>query len=148
MADSLRTLIYMEVVTRLKAVTEFENDVYFDKVKLVASDLQDTDLPYCQIIDLGETPFHEMRRVKKQWNLLIEIIIGPETSGDPPNQEDLWDLMEKAERTLWGVPNLGIPGVIHMIMVGTSTDLHMMEPYYVGRIELYVEYYQPLVDVC
>lgn len=147
--ESIRTLIKRELVTRIKTVTDYETDVYFDKIRLTASDFQDSELPAAQLIDLGETPFHEMRRVKKQWNILIEIILGPESSDNtPPSQEKLWDLMERTERAIWAVPNLGIPGVIHMIMVGTSTDLHMMDPFYVGRIELMVEYYQPLVDVC
>jgi hypothetical protein len=35
-----------------------------------------------------------------------------------------------------------------MHLLGSTTDLHTLAPYYTARIDLIIEYYQPLVDVC
>jgi phage portal protein BeeE len=143
---SLRSQIADEILNRLALVTEYQYR-HFDVVKLAASDFQDFELPAVQVIDLGEAVEHEQRRAKKFWQLAIEIIIGPEMT-ETPDQKDLWDLMEHTERTLFAEPNLNIPGVIHMQLVSTSTDLHFMKPFYVGRLEIAVQYYQPLVGTC
>src|SRR3990172_8471989 len=136
---SIRSDIAQAIVDRITLVTDY-NYIKFDEVRLTSGDFQDHELPACQIIDLGESPFHEQRRVKKMWSCAIEVIIGP-IGLTTPTQKDLWDLMELTERTLFAVPNLDIPGVIHMHLIGTSTDLHFMKPFYVGRIEIAVEYY-------
>lgn len=121
--------------------------VITDKVRLTASDFQDWELPAVQLIDLGEVNQHEMRRGRKTWNLALEVVIGP-TAEDPVSQEELWDLMELLETTIWPVPQLGLTYVIHAKLLGSSTDLHLLDPYYVGRLDLTVDYYQPLVGDC
>lgn len=143
---SLRSQIADALMSRLSLVTEFKY-TNFDQVKLVASDFQDFEIPACQVIDLGETVEHEQRRAKKFWNLAIEIVVGPSTS-EAPNQKTLWDLMEHTERTLFAVPNFGLAGLVHIHLLATSTDLHFMKPFYVGRLELMAQYYQPLVGEC
>ena len=121
--------------------------VITDKVRLLAEDFQDWELPAVQIIDLGEVNQHEIRRGKKSWNLSIEVVIGP-TAEDPVSQEELWDLMELLETTIWPTPQLGLSYVIHAKLLGSSTDLHLLDPFYTGRIDLVVDYYQPLVGNC
>lgn len=143
---SMRSQIADALMARLALVTEFKY-TNFDKVKLVASDFQDFEIPACQIIDLGETVEHEQRRAKKFWNLAVEIVIGPSAAASV-TQKDLWDLMEHTERTIFAVPNLGVSKMLHLHLIGTSTDLHFMEPFYVGRLELMAQYFQPLVGDC
>lgn len=144
--SSIKTLISQALILKLADVTALKYRA-FDVVRLQSSDFQEWELPAVQVIDLGEINIHEVRQAKKQWTLALEVIIGPLTASTPV-QTDLWDLMETIENTLFTNPNLGVPGVIHMQLLGSSTDLHFMLPYYLGRIELLVEYRQPLLGAC
>lgn len=143
---SVRSKIADALVARLDLVTALKVKS-FDVVRMQASDFQDWELPAAQVIDLAEVATHEMRRKKATWNLVLELIVGP-TATDAVTQKTLWDLMQTVEETLWAVPNLGLQEVIHMKLLTTSTDLHLMAPFYLGRIELSVDYYQPLVGEC
>ena len=116
-------------------------------MKLQASDFADYEIPAVQVIDLAELTTHEMKRAKKDWNLVIEVIVGP-TESAAVTQQTLWDLMQAIEQTIWAVPNFGLSEVIHAKLLTSSTDLHLMKPFYLGRIELSVMYYQPLVGEC
>lgn len=147
MATSVRSKIADAIMARLALVPDFKYRA-FDFVKLQASDFQDFEIPAVQVIDLLEITTHEMARAKKEWNLVLEIIVGPDGVAATPSQQTLWDLMQLTETTLWAVPNLGLQEVIHMKLLTTSTDLHLMHPFYLGRIELSVLYYQPLVRDC
>jgi len=144
--QSVRSKIADALLARLALVTDLKYRA-FDVVRLQASDFQDYEIPAVQIIDLAELNTHEMKRGKKDWNLVIEVIVGP-TESAAVTQQTLWDLMQLIEETVWAVPNLGLSEVIHMKLLTTSTDLHLMAPFYLGRIELSVMYYQPLVGTC
>jgi transposase len=63
-------------------------------------------------------------------------------------QKDLWELRRKIQLALWENPNLGIPGVIHLIYTGNITDLHSVEPYYISRLDFDVQYYDDLTGTC
>jgi hypothetical protein len=135
-------------MARLALVTELKYRS-FDTVRLQASDFADYEIPAVQLIDLSELTTHEQRRAKKDWNLIIEVIIGPTPEVDGGvTQQELWDLMQLIEETVWAVPNFGLTEVIHAKLLATSTDLHLMQPFYLGRIEMSVMYYQPLVGAC
>jgi hypothetical protein len=144
--QSIRSKIADALMARLALVTDLKYRA-FDTVRLQASDFADYEIPAVQIIDLAELTTHEQRRGKKEWNLVIEVIIGP-TEAEAVTQQKLWDLMQLIEETIWEVPNLGLTDVIHAKLLTTSTDLHLMAPFYLGRIELSVLYYQPLVGTC
>ncbi len=144
--DSMRKQISAALLGRLNIITEL-NYKAFDVIKMTANDFQDFELPAVQIIDLGSVDEHEQRRSKVMWNLAVEVVIGPKTDYTP-TQTELWNLMEYIENTLFAVPNLGIAGVVSMFLIGSSTDLHLMAPMYVGRIELAVQFYQQLVGAC
>ena len=146
MTDSMRTQIATALVSTLTAVTGIKY-VAYDKVRMLASDFQDWEIPAVQLIDLGDDNKHEQRRAHKTWNFILELVMGDKTSG-LISQKDLWNMLEKIERALFATPNLGIAGVIHIKLLGSVTDLHMLAPFYTARIDLQVEYYQPLVDVC
>lgn len=143
---SIRSQIADALLARIATLPAIKSSS-FDVVRLQANDFQDWELPAVQIIDLGEINTHETRRAKKGWQLVVELILGP-TGATVPTQKTLWDLMQDLEQAIWAEPNLNIPGVVHMVLTQTSTDLHLMTPYYLGRIELQVDYYQPLVGTC
>lgn len=144
--QSVRSKIADALMARLALIPEVKYRS-FDTVRLQASDFADYEIPAVQIIDLAELTTHEMKRAKKDWNLVIEVIVGP-TMTEGVTQQGLWNLMQLVEQTIWAVPNFGLSEVIHAKLLTTSTDLHLMAPFYLGRIELSVMYYQPLVGEC
>lgn len=143
---SVRSKIATAIVTRMSLMTDLKL-VTFDDVKIQISDFQDHEIPALQIIDLGEVNTHEMRRAKKSWNLVLEVIIGP-TATVEYDQQDLWDLMQAIEEHLFADPKLGLSEVIQMNLVTSSTDLHLLKPFYLGRIEVMIDYYQPITGTC
>lgn len=128
------------IMTRLATLTDIKYTA-FDVVRLQASDFQDWELPAVQIIDLAEVATPEATRYRKLWSLAIEVIVGPTTAA-VPNQKALWDLMQAVEDCLRSKPKLGLGFVVHLKLGVSSTDLHLMAPFYLGRIELTVDYYQ------
>jgi hypothetical protein len=146
MTDSIRTQIAEKLVTVLSAITDIKS-VAYDNIKMLASDFQDWEIPAIQIIDLGDDNQHEQRRARKTWNFTLELVMGNKTTGII-SQKDLWNLLQKIEIALFQTPNLGIAGIIHMILLGSTTDLHMLMPFYTARLDMQILYYQPLVDIC
>lgn len=144
--ESVRSKIADAILARLDLVTELKYK-NFDAVRLQASDFADWELPAAQMIDLAELTTHEMRRARKEWNLVIEVIVGP-TEEEAVTQHSVWDLMQAIEEQIWAVPNLGLAEVVHCKLLTSSTDLHLMAPFYLGRLEMSVIYYQPLVGSC
>lgn len=148
---SIRTQIAEALVARIATlVPTYLKVVEFDTVRLLATDFQEWELPGIQIIDLGEVNQYDGSGVgKKTWNLSIEIVIGPVISTNyQPVQADLWDLMERVENLLGGRPNLGIPQVLHGLLLGSSTDLHLIKPLYTARIDYAFVYHQHLSGDC
>jgi hypothetical protein len=143
---SIRTKIAQAILGKLANVTALKYRA-FDVVRLQASDFQDWELPAVQIYDLVEIGIHERSLARKSWTLAVEVIVGPNGT-TTPSQETLWDLMQDIEAALWSQPNLGVPEVIHAVIGSSSTDLHLMSPFYLGRIEMTVEYKQPLTGTC
>lgn len=121
--------------------------VEYDKIKLTSADFADYELPAVQIIDLQETVVHEQSRKKAAWLLVLEIIMKP-TELDSVSQEDMWNMIHEIERKLWANPQLGVSGVIQLRYIGNQTDLHLLAPFYTGRIDVEVSYYEHLVRVC
>jgi hypothetical protein len=142
----MKTQIATAIVNKLSTLTSIKS-VSFDRVRMLSSDFQDWEIPAIQIIDLGDDNEHAQRRALKRWNVTIELVMGSKSTG-LIFQKDLWNLEQEIERKLWEVPNLAIPSVVHMHLLGSTTDLHTLAPYYTARIDLIIEYYQPLVDVC
>lgn len=143
MTDCMKTRISQAVVAKLVTIPEIKS-VEFDKVRLTSDDFMSVECPAIQLIDVAETIEHERSRAKKTWTMALELVMKA-TSEAPLSQVDLWNTHYIVERMLWSLPNLGIPGVIHLRYLGSQTDLHLIEPYYVVRMDLEALYYEPLV---
>jgi hypothetical protein len=135
-----------KIVEILEAIPGL-NYVSFDKIILATSDFRDHELPAVQVWDVAQTIQHERGRILVNWSLSVEIIMKSLTSG-LVNQKDLWDLRRDVQLALWANPNLGIPGVVHLIYTGNITDLHSIEPYYIARLDFDVQYYDNLTGSC
>lgn len=123
------------------------NYVSFDKIKLATGDFLPHELPAVQLWDNGQSPTHERGRIRVDWNLSLEIIMKSDIAGEV-DQKGLFELRRTIQLALWEKPNLGIPGVIHLIYTGNTSDLHLLEPYYIARIDFAVQYYDSLTGTC
>lgn len=121
--------------------------VAFDKVRLYTSDFKDFELPAAQFIDVSESIQHERNRVLRTWTLSLEVIHKP-TENEFVSQQDMWNLEYQIGRKIWATPNLGITNVIHCRYTSNSTDLHLLEPFYLLRMDFDVLYYEHLVSDC
>lgn len=121
----------------------------FDKVRSQISDFKDYEFPAVQCYDVGQAIRHENLRIFVNWSVSVEIIMKSTTAGIV-SQKDLWDLQYEIERKLWERPvNLGVSGVVDMRYTGSETDLHSLgNNIYFARLDLEVQFYQPLVDDC
>jgi hypothetical protein len=118
-----------------------------DRIKLATSDFRDFEIPAVQIWDIAQTPEHQRGRILVNWALSLEIIMKSLETGEV-NQAALWDLRRQVQQAIWLEPNLGIPGVVHLIYTGNITDLHLVEPFYIARIDFDVQFYDDLTGSC
>lgn len=123
------------------------NYVAFDRVRLYTSDFRENELPAAQFIDVTEQIVHERNRVQRTWSISLEVV-HKSTENGYVSQQTMWNLEYQIARKIWEVPNLGIPGVLHCRYIANSTDLHLMEPFYLLRMDFDVLYYEHLVSDC
>lgn len=121
--------------------------VSFDRIKLYTSDFNESELPAAQFIDVSESITHERSRVLRRWSISLEIV-HKATENEFISQEDMWNIEYQVARKIWINPNLGIPGVVHCLYTSNSTDLHLLEPFYLLRMDFDVLYYEHLVEDC
>lgn len=118
-----------------------------DKIRLAIDDFQDHEIPAVQLWDVAQTIEHQRGRILVDWSMSLEIITKSLFSGEV-SQKDLWALRRKIQLALWNNPNLLIPRVVHLIYTGNITDLHVLEPFYIARIDFIVRYYDDLTGSC
>jgi len=136
-----------KIVSIVKTDVAGINYVSFDRIKLSTTDFEPFELPAVQIWDNGQTVKHERGRILVDWNLSLELIMRSEITGEV-NQQGLFEKRREIQLALWDQPNLGIPGVVHLIYTGNITDLHLLQPNYIARIDFVVQYYDTLVAAC
>lgn len=143
---SIESDITDAIVAVVTTVTEVKT-INFDKIILATSDFRDHELPAVQLWDVFQSVEHQRGRILVSWSLSLELIMKSLTTGSVV-QKDLWELRRKIQLALWANPNLGIPGVVHMVYTGNITDLHTVEPYYISRLDFDVLYYDNLTGSC
>jgi len=143
---SIESDITDAIVAVVTTVTEVKT-INFDKIILATSDFRDHELPAVQLWDVFQSVEHQRGRILVSWSLSLELIMKSLTTGSVV-QKDLWELRRKIQLALWANPNLGIPGVVHMVYTGNITDLHTVEPYYISRLDFDVLYYDNLTGAC
>lgn len=143
---SKRTEIATALKNKIQEITQIKL-VTIDDVRIKLDDFKSFELPAVQLIDENENNIHENRKGKKTWRFSIELIMLSDEN-NVVTQTELWDLMETIENKLFEVPNLGVPGVLHIMLDGSETDLHLVKPYYLGKIDITIVYYQNLLGAC
>lgn len=145
-AQSTKSRIAQALKAILDGMPVF-NYVAFDRVRLYTSDFKEHEIPAAQFIDVAEQITHERNRVLRTWTISLEVI-HKSTENEYITQQDMWNLEYQISRKIWANPNLSIPGVVHCRYVSNSTDLHLMEPFYLLRLDFDVLYYEHLVSDC
>jgi len=123
------------------------NYVSFDRIKLAISEFEPHEIPAVQIWDNGQAIKHERGRILVNWNLSLELIMRSEITGEV-DQKGLFEKRREIQLALWDRPNLDIPGVVHLIYTGNISDLHLLQPNYIARIDFAVQYYDQLTSAC
>jgi hypothetical protein len=136
-----------------KIVSIITNDVpevksvSFDKIKLSTSDFRDFELPAVQIWDVAQSMQHQRGRILVTWSISLELTMKSNEAGTA-SQKELWELRRKIQQALWNKPNLELAGVVHLVYNSNITDLHLVEPYYIARIDFDVLFYDNLTGSC
>lgn len=143
---SMKSKIADAIKESLQGVNQLRT-VDFDRVRLSAGDFSEVEMPAVQFLDGPEKIRHKQNEAEKLWSAALEVVI-KSTTDRAVTRKDLWDLVYQIERHLWARPNFGIPGVLHIEYDENQCDLHLLDPYYVARIDFIVKYYEPLVRPC
>lgn len=142
----------VERIELVKKANGYSQDVVtanFDKVKINIADYDDWELPAVQVIDLTKTFQHEMSRSRSTWFVAIEVCLRTTEEIGVAEQGTLWTLQNDIMRSIMAKPQLDLDYLIHVRMIDEATDLHMLEPNYVGTIGLEIQYYEPITrDNC
>lgn len=145
-AQSTKSKIAKALEDLLKSMPQFKY-VGFDRVRLYSSDFKEDELPAIQFIDLTESIQHKLSLAVRTWSVSLEVI-HKSTENEYVNQSDLWNLEYQISRKIWANPNLGVKGVQQCVYTGNSTDLHLLEPFYLLRMDFDIVYDEHLVNDC
>ena len=146
MLMSIETDIINALVAKLQTVTELKT-INYDRINVTITDFMEHELPAVQLFDIGQTIQHNRGRSIVTWSMSIELIMKSLSTGTV-SQLDLFELRRTIALALWDQPNLGVPGVIHLVYTGNITDLHTLEPYYIARLDFDVLYNDNLTGAC
>jgi len=145
---STKSDIAAELVTRIEAIASpVIKYVAFEEVRLHVDDFLDHELPAVQFYDGGTQANHVIGRLEKSWLIHCEIIM-KSTSAGLVQQKDLWDLEFIVERKIWERPKLAVDRFKELKYLGAVTDLHIMEPMFLTRIDFLAEFFDPLISDC
>lgn len=144
---SLESEICDKIISTIQSEVPEIKYVSFDKIKLSTSDFRDFELPAVQIWDVAQSAEHQRGRILITWSISLELIMKSNETG-VASQKDLWELRRKIQLALWKKPNLEIPGVVHLRYNSNITDLHLVEPYYIARLDFDVIFYDNLTGSC
>lgn len=138
------------LVTIVSAVSGIRT-VSFDRIRASVTDYMEHEIPAVQIYDIGQSIEHQRGRILVSWALSLEIVMKSVNSGGTIAQIDqkaLWSKRREIQLAIWDNPKLGLATVVHPILNGNVTDLHLQLPYYTARIDFDVLFYDDLTGAC
>ena len=143
---AIESTIADALVAKVTAVAGV-NSVAFDRVRISIDEFRPHEIPAVQFFDVGQVVTHVHTQKEVTWSIALEIIMKTKSSG-VIDQQDLWNLRRDIELVLWDKPNLGIPEIQQLTYTGVATDLHLLHPYYVARMDFDVNYIDALTGSC
>ncbi len=144
---AIESTIADALVAKISAGVPALKVVNFDRVRLAVDDFRPHEIPAIQLYDVGQSIEHIRGQKEVTWSIALELIMRTSTAGTV-DQKALWDLRRDIELVMWDEPNLGIPQVIHLIYTGNLTDLHLLDPYYIARMDFEVKFRDDLTGSC
>lgn len=129
--DSKRANILDALKTLLVAQLSWAKTVEWERIRLLSTDFKDHELPVAQFYHLRTDYEQQQGRVQGRMQIAIEVCL-KSTATSVVDQRDLFDKMDDVLKAIGTQPNLGIPGVIHLRLLGDETDLHSITPHYIG----------------
>lgn len=144
---SLEETIADKIVSILDTDVPELNTVNFGKVLLAIDDFKEHEVPAVQLFDQFQRIDHQRGYEQVTWTIQLELIMKSLFTG-AVDQKSLWALRHKIQIALWDKPNLEIPQVLHLKYNNNITDLHLLEPFYIARMEFEVLFRRPLTGSC
>ncbi|MFQ5452257.1 MAG: hypothetical protein ACE5DQ_01715 [Candidatus Paceibacterota bacterium] len=139
------------ILTNLKTQLEtlaWPNLVSFDKIRISANDFRDHEIPVIQFYPTAFNHIHNQGRLLTEMAIVVEIILKQDASG-VVSVGDLLDKMQDVEQKVGEDVRLGITSsMIGVKYLGAETDLHMIEPFYIGALTFVAEFYKPYTGSC
>lgn len=110
--------------------------ISWQKPRIAASDYRVEECPVVQIVADSQTFSPERNDMLVRWRIFTEVVLCSEVTG----QVDQYELLEKVDSLFKHVGSnfrLGgqIAGVMQIIPISGTNELHLIEPFYVGVIE-------------
>lgn len=143
---SIESDIVDALVAKISAVPGIKT-VKFDEIKIAFEEFQEHELPAVQIWDNGQIGKHQQRRLLVDWSISIELIMKSEIEGTVI-QKDLFEKRREIQLAVFADPQLGVQGMTHLFYTGTVSDLHLLKPFYIARLDIVAQYYDALVGDC
>lgn len=137
----------VDKIVQIVAAVPGINTVNFDEVRLGVEDFEEHELSAIQIWDNGQTITHQRQRSLVDWALSLELIMKSDIN-NVVNQKALFEKRREIVLALFDKPNLGIPGMTHLYYTGNISDLHLVNPYYIARIDMTAQFYDQLTGTC
>lgn len=144
---SMEEKIASAIIAAVSGLREIKYATY-KTVRITADDFSEIDTPAVQLIDLVLAEEPEKSRTRNTWRIALELIM-KSTQYNGVDQSDLWSLCYSIKRAIGAVPNLGIPGVIHILPTQRVTSLpDLVPPYYIAKLEFDILFYETYVREC
>jgi hypothetical protein len=142
----IRSDIFTALAAKL-ATLPWAKTVNWEKVRLMASDIAQHEVPFVQFYAPFSRHEHVTQTIESVWTISIEIV-DVQSSTRTVNQKDLFDKMEDVIALIGDDPTLQIPRLVHLTLASEETDVHLIEPYYYARLDFEARLIQPYTANC
>lgn len=133
MTDVIEVKIIEAIDTALKGIS-WANVVNAWRVRTSFSEMRAHEIPYMQILMLGQDYQPDRTEVRTDWTIAVDLVLRQGTDGFVDQRE----LLNKRNDILEAIgkdPKLGInEQFIHIIPFNSTDDIHTFEPYYLTTL--------------
>lgn len=136
---SKRREIFDAIKAQLTSELTWAKIVDWEKIRLLSSDFGEHEIPCVQFYQLPTEYRQQQGRVQATALISVEVVLKSSVDGIV-DQRDLFDRMDDILRGFGTKPNLGVPGVIHIRLIGDEVDAHTIQPHFVGIMTFEVVY--------
>jgi hypothetical protein len=123
--------------------------VNWQKPLLSASDFRAHECPVVQLTTEGQAYTAERNDTIVRWRVFTEVIMCSEVTGTV-DQLELLEKMHSLFQHIGSNFRLGgtIPGLIQILPIGSVSELHLVEPFYIGVLEWEISFRKWYTSPC